>query len=56
LQNDRPNRTGLLQFCLQQFSTSEAWVLTWNQIAWARLDEKTLAERSFQHQHAILSC
>jgi hypothetical protein len=57
LQDGRPNRTELLQLYLQQLSATESLlVLAGDHTAWPRLDAKTLAERSFQHQPAILSC
>jgi hypothetical protein len=57
LQDGRPNRTELLQLYLQQLSATESLlVLAGDHTAWPRLDAKTLAERSFQHQPAILLC
>lgn len=56
LQDGRPNRSGLLQLYLQQLPATEPLLLAGDHTAWPRLEAQILAERSFQHPPAILSC
>ena len=55
-QDGRPNRAELLHLYLQQLTTNEPLLLVGDHTAWPRLEAETLAERSFQHQPALLSC
>jgi hypothetical protein len=54
LQDGRPNRAGLLQLYLKQWEPQERLVVVGDHTAWSRVWAETLAERSYQHEPAVI--